>query len=496
MLELYTKQTAVQKAAGTESMEDMKRRLAVLSQKIRQHKIPVIAVLEGWGAAGKGTLIASLISDLDPRGYKVYGMTDATADENRYAWMRRYWLRLPQYGQIAFFDGSWYQETIKSRMEDEVSEKEFDTHVGEILDFERQLCDDGYVLVKLFLHISRKEQRRRFDHLEEKKATRWRVSQADLTQNDDYEGYCHTYDAMLEKTDRPNAHWTVLEAWDEDYVARRAYETLIDALETALHGKEESAPAQWAANEAQPHKAYAVLPIQPLCQADLSLSMNEQEYQKALKECHEKLSMLHNRLYLKKIPVVLAYEGWDAAGKGGNIHRLASGLDPRGYEVIPIAAPSLVEKEHPFLWRFWLNLPKDGHIAIFDRSWYGRVMVERIEGFCSEAQWRRAYDEINSFERQLYQWGAIVHKFWLHIDKEEQLKRFHERENTPEKQYKITDEDWRNREKWDAYEAAVDEMLQKTNTSFAPWTVVESNSKYFARIKVLKTVIRAIEERL
>lgn len=496
MLELYTKQTAVDRAAGSEPMESLKHRLMVLSQKIRESKIPVCVVLEGWGAAGKGTLLANLISELDPRGYKVYAMAAATADESRYAWMRRFWLKVPQYGQMAFFDGSWYQETIKRRMEDKAPEKEFDTRIGEILDFERQLCDDGYVLVKLFLHIGRKEQRRRFEHLEEKKATRWRVTEADLAQNDDYEEYCHTYDVMLEKTEQPGARWTVLEAWDEDYVTRRAYETLIDALQEALRRKDDPAPGLSAQSGAVPRKSAEVLPIPKLNQVDLSPAMDEQEYQKELKECHEKLSVLHNRLYLKKIPVVLVYEGWDAAGKGGNIHRLASGLDPRGYEVIPIAAPSQAEKEHPFLWRFWQGLPKNGHIAIFDRSWYGRVMVERIEGFCSEAQWRRAYDEINSFERQLADYGAIVHKFWLHIDKEEQLKRFHERESTPEKQYKITEEDWRNREKWDAYETAVDEMLQKTNTAPAPWTVVESNSKYFARIKVLKTVIRAIEERL
>jgi len=492
MLELFTKQTAIEKTNNSEPMENLKRKLMMLSQKARERKIPVGVVLEGWGASGKGTLIANLITYLDPRGYKVYSMAAATVDESRYAWMRRFWLKVPQYGQMAFFDRSWYQEITKYRMEGKVSEKEYDTHIGEIIDFERQLCDDGYVLVKLFLHISRKEQHRRFEHLEENKATRWRVTRADLNQNDHYEEYHHNFDEMLKKTEQPDARWTVLEAWDEEYVTRRAYETLIAALEEALTSREATSPHLSLENSVPPRKAVKTLPIQPLSQVDLSPAMNEQEYRKALKECQEKLFMLHNKLYLKKIPVVLAYEGWDAAGKGGNIRRLASGLDPRGYEVIPIAAPSQVEKEHPFLWRFWQSLPKDGHITIFDRSWYGRVLVERVEGFCSEEQWQRAYDEINSFERQLHDFGTIVQKFWLHIDKEEQLKRFHERESTPEKLYKITEEDWRNREKWDAYEAAVDEMLQRTNTAWAPWTVVESNDKYFARIKVLNTVIQAL----
>ena len=232
---------------------------------------------------------------------------------------------------------------------------------------------------------------------------------------------------------------------------------------------------------------------------DISLDdkvLSEDEYNSKLEELQKKLSELHYELYRKKIPVVIAYEGWDAAGKGGNIKRIAAALDPRGYEVHPIASPEPHEKARHFLWRFWTRLPKDGHIAIFDRTWYGRVMVERIEGFCSENEWKRAYNEINEFEKELVDWGAVVIKFWVQIDKDTQLARFTERQNTPEKNWKITDEDWRNREKWDQYESAVDEMIKKTSTAFAPWYVLESNDKKYARIKALEIVIENIERKL
>ena len=228
----------------------------------------------------------------------------------------------------------------------------------------------------------------------------------------------------------------------------------------------------------------------------LDKKLTDEEYKEELDKLQKKLGRLHNELYQKRIPVIIGYEGWDAAGKGGNIKRIAEALDARGYVVNPIASPEPHEKARHFLWRFWTRLPKSGHVAIFDRTWYGRVMVERLEGFCSENDWQRAYNEINEFEKELHDWGAIVIKFWVQIDKDTQLERFTLRQNTPEKRWKITDEDWRNRDKWDDYETAVDEMLEKTNTSFAPWHILESNNKKYARIKALKIVIKAIEDKL
>ena len=233
-----------------------------------------------------------------------------------------------------------------------------------------------------------------------------------------------------------------------------------------------------------------------LNQVDLSLKISSEEYKERLKKVQKRLQDLQNQLYEKRIPVVIAFEGWDAAGKGGAIKRLTEPLDPRGYQVNPTSAPNDVEKEHHYLWRFWNTIPKGGHIAIYDRTWYGRVMVERIEGFCTVEEWSRAYAEINEMEEHLYDEGTIVLKFWLHIDKEEQEKRFKERMNNPEKQWKITDEDWRNREKWEQYEEAVNEMIVQTSTTYAPWIVVEANDKYFARIKVLETVADTLSNTL
>ena len=229
---------------------------------------------------------------------------------------------------------------------------------------------------------------------------------------------------------------------------------------------------------------------------DVSLTMTKEDYKKRLSVLQKELTRLQNEMYLKRIPVVVALEGWDAAGKGGAIKRLTEPLDPRGYEVVPTAAPNDIEKAHHYLWRFWRAMPKDGHMTIFDRTWYGRVMVERIEGFCSQAEWRRAYREINQMEQNLTDHGVIVLKFWLQIDKDEQERRFNERMEDPEKQWKITDEDRRNREKWDAYVKAVDEMILRTSTTYAPWTIVEADSKYYARIKILETVVRALKNRI
>ena len=233
-----------------------------------------------------------------------------------------------------------------------------------------------------------------------------------------------------------------------------------------------------------------------LSSADLSLSYTKEQYKEYLKPLQKKIFLLHNELYQKRIPVILAFEGWDAGGKGGAIKRLTEYMDPRGYRVNPTASPNDIEKAHHYLWRFWKNMPKDGHIAIFDRTWYGRVLVERIEGFCTPCEWKRAYREINEMEEQLANNGTVILKFWMQIDKKEQEKRFKERQNTPEKRWKITEEDWRNREKWDLYEEAVDEMLIRTSTTYAPWIIVEGNNKYYARIKVLQSVVQALEERL
>jgi polyphosphate kinase 2 (PPK2 family) len=226
-----------------------------------------------------------------------------------------------------------------------------------------------------------------------------------------------------------------------------------------------------------------------LSTVDLTLTLEEEEYKRLLIKYQIALNKLAYQVYVQQRPVIMVFEGWDASGKGGAIRRVTEKIDPRGFVVYPIAAPKGDEATHHYLWRFWNRLPETGQIAIFDRSWYGRVMVERIEGFCTEAEWKRAYREINYFERQLVDFGTILFKFWLHVDKDEQLNRFESRSGDLRRSWKLTDEDWRNREKWDLYEESVNEMLLKTSTITAPWTVIEANSKLYARIKILKTVI-------
>ena len=494
MLENLDLDVRMEKEEWDAVSDGLKQKLGVLQQRIRTLKIPMVLVFEGWGASGKGNKISRLITNLDPRGFSVHSILAPTADERRYPWMRPFWQALPTYGDTAIFDRSWYRAVSVARDEERLTRRDLNHRFDEIVDFEQQITDDGYVLVKFFFHISKKEQKKRLKALDDQKSTRWRVTKADWDHNRRYGEYLEIFDEMISRTDRHNAPWTVVASTDRRYATWKVFTTVIGAMEQAIERRENGSEKPFTGIRVSDD--IKTLPAPRLREIDLNVTIEEAEYRKQLKDCQKRLSELHNELYRRRIPMILAYEGWDAAGKGGNIKRVAAARDARGYEVIPIAAPTTLEKNHPHLWRFWNALPKDGHVAIFDRTWYGRVMVEHIEGFCTDEEWGRAYDEINRFERGLAEWGAIILKFWLHIDKDEQLARFTDRQNTPEKQYKITDEDWRNRDKWDDYEQAVDEMLLRTNTAYAPWIVVESNDKRYARIRTLKAVIAAIEERL
>lgn len=454
-------------------------RLSVLQQDIKKNDIPVIVLFEGWGAAGKGSFIGKTILNLDPRGSHTFNTTKPTEEEKRKPFMNRFWCDIPQNGEITFFDRGWYFEYSKENNK-------------QIKIFERQLRDNGYLVIKIFLHITKEEQKARLDKLLASKNTAWRVSKKDLKENKNYEKNFKKYDEMLEMTNTEYAPWNVVSSMNKTEAMHDILSIIVENIESRLKSKDSDRIGIRA--ESMQHE---LVDMPKLKDIDLAIcSMEEDEYRKTLKKLQKKLNKLSYKLYKKRIPLIICYEGWDAAGKGGNIKRVASSLDPRDYEVTPIAAPVSYEKNRHFLWRFQKKLPKTGHIVIFDRTWYGRVMVERLEGFCSENAWKRAYNEINEFEAELTDWGAVVVKFWLQIDKDEQLKRFNDRKNTPEKQWKITDEDWRNREKWDKYEVAVNQMIKYTSTKNAPWTIIESNSKYYARIKALETIIAAVEQRL
>ena len=478
-------------------MDDLQPRLAYLQRACRDAKIPVIIVFEGLGAAGKGTLINKIIEPLDPRGFEVNSTAVETSEETMHPFLWRFWMKTPEKGRIAIFDRGWYRRVLTDRFDGRTADTQLESAYDEICSFEKVLTDDGVVIIKLFTYISKEEQKKRFDHLLSSKKTSWRVTKDDLQRNKHYDKYLQMNEEMLERTDSDSAPWYILEGTDREYAAVKMMQIVVNALEEAVANRKK---AEGSEVEKSVEEVTDVNPeflrATVLEGVTLNQSMEKDEYSDRVQKLQARLSELHNELYRYRIPVVLVFEGWDAGGKGGAIKRLTQALDPRGYAVNPIAAPNDIEKAHHYLWRFWTKMPKAGHIAIFDRSWYGRVMVERVEGFCKEQDWKRAYREINEMESELATAGDIVLKFWLQIDKDEQERRFKERQETPEKQWKITDEDWRNRAKWDEYEKAVDEMLVRTSTSYAPWIIVEANNKYFARTKVIETVLNAIEDRI
>lgn len=467
--------------------------LGRLQRECKKEGIPVIIVFEGMDAAGKGVQINRLIQPLDPRGFVVYTSNHPTREERLHPFLWRYWTRTPAKGRITIFDRSWYRSVQADRFDGSFDDKKIEFDYSDIRSFEKQLADDGTVLIKFFLYIDKKEQKKRFEKLASNKETAWRVTKDDWKRNKEFDAYATLNEQMLEATDTDYAPWTLVESMDKNYAAVKIITTVCERLSYALARKKQQGQAVAQPSVAMLGETYH---NDVLSGVDLSKTLTPEEYKSQLDKLQKKLERLHSELYRRRIPLIIGFEGWDAAGKGGAIRRLTSHLDPRGYEVNPTAAPNDIEKQHHYLWRFYNQMPKAGHIAIFDRTWYGRVMVERIEGFCTEAEWSRAYGEINEMEKHLTNSGAILLKFWMHIDKDEQERRFKERMENPAKQWKITDEDWRNREKWDQYESAVNEMLVRTSTTYAPWIVVEGNSKYYARVKVLRTVVDAIEARL
>ena len=477
MLEKVDLTMKMEKSEYKAKMTALKLQMGKLQRQCKEMGLPIMIVFEGFDAAGKGMQIGKLIQSLDPRGFEVFTVKEETKEEAMHPFLWRFWTKTPQRGRMAVYDGSWYIKVLSDRFEKKMRESEIENCYRSICSFEKQITEDGTLLIKLFLDIDQKEQKKRFDKLMESKDTAWRVTKADLKKNEKYDQYQEMIEEMLQRTDTEYAPWTIVEATD-------------------FYSQTPLFPLPGSPLPPSPLQSPCACCQSLLSKVDLSLCCDRKTYRKKLKEYQKKIEKLHGELYQKRIPVVIGFEGWDAAGKGGAIKRLTEKMDARGYVVNPTAAPNDLEKAHHYLWRFWKNMPKDGHIAIFDRTWYGRVMVERIEGFCTQEEWKRAYKEINDMEKDLADAGAVVLKFWMQIDKKEQEKRFRQRQENPEKQWKITEEDWRNREKWEQYEEAVNEMLIRTSTEYAPWIVVEGNDKYYARLKVLETVIDALEKRI
>ena len=469
-----------------ERCRELSSELSALQLEIGVMKRPVILIFEGWEASGKGSVISSVIRYLDPRFFKVISVMPATSEEKRYPFLKRYWRDIPEKGRISVMNKSWYSELADSFLEGEISEEEYDKRIVSVRNFERQLYDDGYIIIKFFLHIDSEEQKKRLKKLSENKKTRWRVTEKDRIQNKNYNKYLRTFKDMLSITDFPFAGWNIIDAQSRLFTKYAVFSTITEKIKNSL---ETFKPAVSCSS------GYTLIEMPLLSEVELQgKTVSPERYPELLKKYQKKLSEIHNQIYRKGIPLILCFEGWDAAGKGGAIKRVSAALDPRGYEAVPISAPDKTELAHHYLWRFWNRIPKKGHIAIFDRTWYGRVMVEKIEGFTETERCNAAFAEINEFEYELSSSGAVIIKFWLHIDSDEQLNRFTLRQNTPEKQWKITDEDWRNREKREQYEEAVNEMLARTSTSFAPWHIIEANDKLYARLKIINTIIRTVSK--
>ncbi len=494
MLELVDLSKRLPRDVYQSIFPEMEERLGACQRAALEAGIPVIVIFEGLDAAGKGSLINCMSQALDPRGFTVHPISAPNEIERYYPWMQRFCSIIPPDGKIAIFDRSWYGRVLVERIEKHLPGRQWEQGYEDIQQLERQLADAGRVIVKFWLHISKEEQKKRFKKIGRDPVLAWKVGKQEWRHHQKYDVWLEAVEEMLERTSAAHAPWTVVEATDARFARVKVFETVIEAIQQELQRRAAAPkvkPEPMARPEISPTQDHTILD-----RIDTSLSLEREEYNEELDKLQKRVFQLEHEIYIARIPAVIVYEGWDAAGKGGNIKRLTRGLDPRGYEVVPIAAPTPLEKSHHYLWRFWSKLPKAGHITIFDRSWYGRVMVERIEGFCSEEEWRRAYREINEFEKQLADSGTALIKFWLHIDRDEQLRRFEARQQTPEKQWKITEEDWRNREKYEQYRVCVVEMLQRTSTTYAPWTILEANCKLYARIKAIRTVAKTLEDAL
>jgi polyphosphate:AMP phosphotransferase len=456
---------------------------------LERAKFPVVILIGGVDGAGKGETVNLLNEWMDPRHIRTHAMGAASDEERERPPIWRFWRNLPPKGRIGIFFGSWYTAPIVDRVLGATKSAELDRSLEEIVRFERMLTDEGALLLKFWFHLSKKAQRARLKELEKSPKTRWRVTDQDWANFERYDRFYQISERALRATSRAEAPWIVVEGSDARYRSLTVGKTILASVRKRIDDGDHHTTASIA-----PPVVPSIDGVHVLEKLDMTASLEKKAYEDELERLQGKLALLvRDPAFAKKRSAVLVFEGADAAGKGGAIRRVTGALDARQYAVVPVAAPTEEERAQPYLWRFWRNVPRRGKLTIFDRSWYGRVLVERVEGFCKTQDWLRAYSEINDFEEQLDRHGTVVVKFWLHITKDEQLRRFEQREQVGFKRYKITPEDWRNREKWGDYERAVADMVDRTSTEIAPWTLVPAVDKYAARIQVLRTVCERIE---
>jgi polyphosphate:AMP phosphotransferase len=456
---------------------------------LEQATTPVIILIAGVAGAGKGQLVNTLNEWMDPRHIRTSAFGPRDEAERLRPHMWRYWQALPARGRTAIVFEAWYSEAIRERVDRRIKRAAFGHTLHAIQRFEHMLAMDGAVVLKFWLHLDADTQRARFKLLEKDSATRWRVTADDWREHRRHRRVCKVAEEAIRQTDQEHAPWHLVDARDAGACELAVGRILLRALRAALAGRlVRPVPPQSpvAVSAEQPGSSFGATPM-------AAKPMTKAHYQPQLEALQGHLNLLMRQPEFERRSLVLVFEGMDAAGKGGAIRRITHALDARYYRVHPVAAPSEHERRYPWLWRFWRDAPRDGRVALFDRSWYGRVLVERVEGFAGEADWLRAYDEINAFEQECCEHGAIVCKFWLDVSPDEQLRRFNERSRTRFKRFKITPDDWRNRKQWPQYLPAVRDMLARTHTASAPWTVVQSDDKYAARLAILKTLCERLE---
>ena len=476
---------------ATYDMEVPKLREALLEAQLnlgKQSKFQVIILIGGLDGAGRGETVNLLNEWMDPRFIQTHGMGKPSDEELDRPMMWRFWRALPPKGRIGIFLGSWYTWPILNRVAGRTKAAELDQSLELAKHMEKMLTDEGALVLKFWMHLSKDKQEKQLKLLEKNPKTRWRVSSRDWKHFKQYNKFRAVHENVIRLTSTAEAPWTIVEGYDPHYRNLTVGKVILDAISKRLAN-----PDKKTGDVQAPPPLPSIDQLDILKTLDLSQKINKKRFKAELEKYQCKLALLTREAKFKNINVIAMFEGNDAAGKGGAIRRVAGALDARWYTIIPVAAPTEEELAQPYLWRFWRHIPRRGRVTIFDRSWYGRVLVERVEGFCSKVDWMRAYSEINDFEAQLVHHNIVVAKFWLAISKEEQLTRFNEREKIGFKRFKISEEDWRNREKWDEYEYAVCDMIDRTSTEIAPWTLVEANDKNFARIKILKTLCRQLE---
>ena len=457
---------------------------------LRKADFPVLILIAGDNRIATNSLPNELGEWMDARYIRVDSFGPPTDEELERPRFWRYWRAMPRHGRIGVLLGGWAINSCAGRLRGDFNGAEFDLRIRHEMAFERGLVDDGALLLKFWLHLPKDEHRKRLKRADKAPEKLWFIDERDRRIYENYDEFFDIAEDYVRDTNTVEAPWHIIESTDQRYTSLAFARTLLSALRERLQHRPPSRsifPATSVEVEGQPN---------PLDTVDLSKKLAKPAYRHKLEKYSARLYELSKRACEERITTVLAFEGWDAAGKGGVIRRITRAMDVRNYRVIPIGVPTDEENAHHYLWRFWRHLPRAGSTLIFDRSWYGRVLVERVEGFATEAEWARAYAEINDFESQLIEHGHVFAKFWLHIDADEQLRRFQAREKTAYKKHKLTDEDYRNREKWDAYARAAGDMVEHTSTALAPWHLVPANNKRWARIAVMKALCAALAERL